>query len=163
MVSHVVSSVLLIVCVFVFSGHSQVAVPGVCQDVTLVQNFDTNIDRYLGLWYEYQRYFAFFETNGKCVTAEYGLLPNGNVSVLNTQTNNRTGEVDTISGEAYFNDPASGEANLTVVFPSAENAWLLTREWSPSSQVLEAAQVVIDSNNLADVWIITDQSTCQWT
>jgi hypothetical protein len=31
--------------------------------------------QYLGRWYEYSNYFAFFQLFGKCVTAEYSLLP----------------------------------------------------------------------------------------
>lgn len=40
--------------------------------------------QYFGLWYEQQRYFAAFELGLSCVTAEYSLLPDGNVKVNNT-------------------------------------------------------------------------------
>ena len=41
--------------------------------------------QYIGKWYEAERYFAFFEFGGKCVTATYSLNDNGTVSVVNRQ------------------------------------------------------------------------------
>jgi lipocalin len=37
----------------------------------------------LGLWYEYKRYFTFFQLNGKCVTATYTDNQNGTIEVRN--------------------------------------------------------------------------------
>lgn len=45
--------------------------------------------QYLGLWYEQERYFAFFQINGKCVTATYTDNMNGTVGVENYQMNSQ--------------------------------------------------------------------------
>jgi lipocalin len=74
-----------------------------------------DIAKYLGEWY--QIYGSptniIFQGYGKCITAEYELLPEtGNVSVLNSQLNTR-GELETISGYAYYTN-ASEPGKLTV-------------------------------------------------
>ena len=54
---------------------------------TTVTELDVN--QYVGRWY--QVYGAptntIFQGYGKCVTADYGILPSGNVSVVNSQLN----------------------------------------------------------------------------
>lgn len=58
-------------------------IPGVgeCPKVLAVHNF--SLSKYLGLWYEVKKYPFVFTIGAKCVTAEYGLNPNGTVSVFN--------------------------------------------------------------------------------
>ena len=50
---------------------------------------EIELDKYLGYWY--QVYGAptnvIFQGYGKCITADYGLLDDGNISVLNSQLN----------------------------------------------------------------------------
>jgi apolipoprotein D and lipocalin family protein len=77
-----------------------------------VSNLDIN--KYVGNWY--QIYGAptnvIFQGYGKCITAEYGLLENGNVSVLNSQLNSKD-ELEQISGYAYYTN-ISEPGKLTV-------------------------------------------------
>ena len=73
-----------------------------------------NVDSYLGHWktvYQAPTNFI-FQGYGTCVTADYGLLDNGYVSVLNTQTNKKN-EIETISGYAYYKN-VSEPGKLTV-------------------------------------------------
>lgn len=89
-------------------------VPGLgrCPEVNVVRNFDAQ--RYLGLWYEVEKYPFLFTLGGKCITAEYGQNPNGTVSVFNRQY--RGTREETILGLASLNKPGVG--TLTVTFPS---------------------------------------------
>ena len=72
------------------------------------------VDKYLGYWY--QVYGAptnvIFQGYGKCITAEYGLLDDGNISVLNSQLN-KNNELEQISGYAYYTN-SSEPGKLTV-------------------------------------------------
>lgn len=56
-----------------------------CPHVSVVPNFD--VEAYLGLWYEQEKYPFIFQLGGKCVTAEYTLRPDGKVGVFNRQIN----------------------------------------------------------------------------
>ena len=75
---------------------------------------EVDINKYLGNWY--QIYGAptnyIFQGYGKCLTAQYGLLDNGNVSVINSQLNMK-GELEQISGYAYYTN-SSEPGKLTV-------------------------------------------------
>jgi lipocalin len=73
-----------------------------------------NIDSYLGYWYQIygSPTNVIFQGYGKCITAEYGLLENDNISVLNSQVNLEN-ELEQISGYAYYKN-VSEPGKLTV-------------------------------------------------
>ena len=75
---------------------------------------EIDINKYVGNWY--QIYGAptnyIFQGYGKCLTAQYGLLDNGNVSVINSQLNMQ-GELEQISGYAYYTN-SSEPGKFTV-------------------------------------------------
>lgn len=75
---------------------------------------EIEVDNYLGYWY--QVYGAptnvIFQGYGKCITAEYGLLDDGNISVLNSQLNEYN-ELEQITGYAYYTN-SSEPGKLTV-------------------------------------------------
>ena len=75
---------------------------------------ELNVSQYTGRWY--QVYGAptntIFQGYGKCVTADYGILPSGNVSVVNSQLNKQD-ELEQISGYGYYENP-SEPGQLTV-------------------------------------------------
>ncbi len=73
-----------------------------------------DVIKYVGKWY--QIYGAptnvVFQGYGKCITADYGLLSDGNVSVLNSQLNAKN-ELEQIAGYAYYKN-VSEPGKLTV-------------------------------------------------
>lgn len=75
---------------------------------------DIDINSYLGHWT--QVYEAptnsIFQGYGTCITADYGLLENGNVSVVNTQLDENN-EIEEITGYAYYKN-ISEPGKLTV-------------------------------------------------
>ncbi len=75
---------------------------------------ELDVNKYLGNWY--QIYGAptnvIFQGYGECLTAQYGLLDNGYVSVLNSQINTND-ELEQISGYAYYTN-TSEPGKLTV-------------------------------------------------
>lgn len=72
------------------------------------------IPSYLGEWYQVygSPTNTIFQGYGECITAEYGLLQDGDVSVLNTQINENN-EVESINGYAYYKN-LSEPGKLTV-------------------------------------------------
>ena len=61
---------------------------------------DVNVDQYLGKWYQvYSDTFDnVFQKNGRCATADYGLLENKNISVFNEQLDQDGKVVKRVSG-----------------------------------------------------------------
>jgi len=87
-----------------------------------------DISKYLGHWV--QVYAAptntIFQGYGECITADYGLLDNGYVSVLNTQINEKK-EVEQIEGYAYYKnetDPGKLTVHLEGV-PTDSPYWVV--------------------------------------
>ncbi|HET8613870.1 MAG TPA: lipocalin family protein [Sphingomonas sp.] len=75
-----------------------------------------DLDRYLGRWYEIARYPNRFEKGCEAVTAEYAMLPNGHVRVVNRCHKGQPGGPCRESkGEAKI-VPASRGAKLRVSF-----------------------------------------------
>jgi lipocalin len=80
--------------------------------ITTVQELD--VSRYLGKWY--QVYGAptnvVFQGYGQCITADYGVLEDGTISVVNSQININD-ELEQIFGYAYYKN-ISEPGKLTV-------------------------------------------------
>jgi lipocalin len=69
---------------------------------------EISLDKYIGHWYQVYGAPAniLFQGYGICITADYGLLDGGNISVVNKQLN-EYGEPEQISGYAYCKNPLS--------------------------------------------------------
>ncbi|XP_014214465.1 apolipoprotein D [Copidosoma floridanum] len=164
------------------SAVAQVPFLGGCPKAETQPNFDPS--KYLGKWYEAERYFAIFEFGGKCVTATYSLNDNGTVSVFNRQISSLSGVESSIEGLAFQKSP--DKAKLSVSFPSlpvqfdapywvldtdytsygvvwscvdfsifsTRNAWILTRERNPPVSVLEKAYKVLDKNGISRAFLV---------
>eukprot|EP01099_Mayorella_cantabrigiensis_P008860 TRINITY_DN887_c0_g4_i2.p1 TRINITY_DN887_c0_g4~~TRINITY_DN887_c0_g4_i2.p1 ORF type:complete len:207 (-),score=57.22 TRINITY_DN887_c0_g4_i2:82-669(-) len=93
---------------------------------------ELNVTQYLGLWYNIAAddlVLSTFQTD-YCVTAEYGLNPNGTVSVLNSQRDGSiSGPEENITGYAYQPDPVNYPGKLKVHLegagPQAAPYWVL--------------------------------------
>lgn len=77
-----------------------------------------DLEKYQGRWYQiYGNDFdQLFEKYSSCITADYTLIPNGNVSVLNSQYEKFNG-IEQIEGYAYYGpntDPELYPGELTV-------------------------------------------------
>ena len=83
-------------------------------DIPAVRNFE--LDRYLGRWYEIARLPHRFERGMDLVTAEYSLLADGTVKVVNSGV--RDGETRRVTGRAKLKDPqaAKPDGELRVSF-----------------------------------------------
>ncbi|MDD1766082.1 MAG: lipocalin family protein [Methanomassiliicoccales archaeon] len=83
--------------------------------------------RYMGTWFEIAKFPQRFEKGLVGVTANYALLPNGKVRVLNRgYKGDFNGKLKTAKGKAWVVDTATN-AKLKVSFfwPFAGNYWIL--------------------------------------
>lgn len=86
-----------------------------------------DLQRYLGKWYEIASYPAWFQKDCTATTAEYSLLPDGNIQVVNRCRKERLdGPVDEVVGHAQVVDTTTN-ARLTVSFfwPFSGNYWII--------------------------------------
>jgi lipocalin len=94
----------LLLLYFVFVNSKDVIIP--------VSQLD--IKNYLGHWLQvYQAPTnVIFQGYGTCITADYGILDNGNINVINTQIN-KDNEIEQINGYGYYKN-ISEPGKLTV-------------------------------------------------
>uniref|UniRef100_A0A182Q6U5 Lipocalin/cytosolic fatty-acid binding domain-containing protein n=1 Tax=Anopheles farauti TaxID=69004 RepID=A0A182Q6U5_9DIPT len=92
-----VRSVLVcLVGAFFVAVHSQIPGFGTCPDYSPIQRF--NRTRFLGTWYEIERYFTVTEVATKCVSVTYEQRADGKIYVRNAYTNRFNGVERIISG-----------------------------------------------------------------
>lgn len=77
-----------------------------------VKNFE--IEKFVGKWYELARYDHFFERDMTNVTADYTLLEDGKIRVVNSGIKN--GRKKEIVGKAKYPDPQKHPGKLAVSF-----------------------------------------------
>ncbi|KAI5639686.1 hypothetical protein NE865_07763 [Phthorimaea operculella] len=70
---------------FLATAAAQIPSLGWCPDYVPMANF--NIKRYLGTWYEAERYFDVSELVSRCVKTDYSSTPEGRILVANEITN----------------------------------------------------------------------------
>lgn len=120
-----------------------------------------DLERYSGRWYEIARYETWFERGCEGVTADYRVLKNGGVEVINScRKGSPTGPLKVAKGRAKV-VPGSGNAKLKVSFfgpffgdywvldhaedyawsivgePSGRYLWLLSRTAQPAPAIRE--------------------------
>ena len=86
-----------------------------------------DVKRYMGTWFEIAKFPQRFEKGLVGITANYTLLENGKVEVLNSgYKEDFNGKLKTIKGKAWVADTATN-AKLKVSFfwPFAGNYWIL--------------------------------------
>lgn len=89
---------------------------GIPEGIKPVHDFDVN--RYVGRWYEIARLDNRFERGLEQITAEYSLLGDGGIKVLNSGTNIDSGKREYAEGKGYFLDkPSIGSLKVSFFGP----------------------------------------------
>ncbi len=118
---------------------------------TPVQNFDVN--RYVGTWYEIARFDFRFEKDLDNTSAQYSLLKNGKVKVLNSGYNFKKNEWKKAEGVAKFrgaNDIAALKVSFFGPFYSGYNVVALDDNYQ---------YALIAGKNLDYLWILSRSKT----
>ncbi|XP_072389833.1 apolipoprotein D-like [Diabrotica undecimpunctata] len=180
------SILVAVICVLVAAAHGKIHGAS-CPDLKGVANFDAT--KFVGLWYEQQRYPTILEKNGKCVLTKYSLNDNKSIGINTTYLNAESNEWTILEGVAIA-DSTTGEAKFTVEFKEPaltapfwildidydqffvpyscivqdgtviENLFIVTRNLNPSNDVINAALKVINDNNLDATQLLQTDKTC---
>ncbi|XP_047354012.1 apolipoprotein D-like [Vespa velutina] len=118
---------------------AQIPSLGWCPEYVPMANFDMN--RFLGVWYEAERYFQLAEVVSRCVMSNYTRSPDGKLRVSNEVTNRITGIKRILEGEIKKAASKAEEGKLYVKYTAVP----LTPETHYS--VLET-----DYDNYAVLW-----------
>ncbi len=157
-----------------------VSLPAEAEEMDKVESVEyIDVNKYMGKWYEYARIPNRFQN--KCegnVTADYTLLPDGNVQVINKclEKNGKTEKAEGLAKIVDNNTNSKLKVSFFSIFgihlfwghywvlyldndysvvvvgePSKKYGWILSRELSPESDKLEKAYEAIDKNGYKPV------------
>ncbi|KAG4072240.1 hypothetical protein HA402_005962 [Bradysia odoriphaga] len=139
------------------SVFAQVPSFGVCPRVTVAVADDFDVVRYMGRWYEQDKYPFIIQFGGKCATATYALRDDGIVSVLNRQID-RFNETENIAnGTAILESPGKLIVNFAPVpIPGQpSNYWILDTDYDSYAVVFSCVQIVPGFIYTTNAWVLT--------
>jgi apolipoprotein D and lipocalin family protein len=85
-----------------------------------------DLKRYAGRWYEIARYENSFERGLVAVTADYMLLPDGKVQVINSgRKGTLDGQLKSIRGTARAVDDSGARLKVTFFWPFEGDYWII--------------------------------------
>ncbi|XP_045481705.1 lazarillo protein-like [Harmonia axyridis] len=117
---------------------AQVPSFGWCPDYVPMSDFD--MERFLGKWYESERYFQVSELGTRCVVSDYAKSANGKIFVSNEVTSRITGVKRILSGDLELVGRA-GEGKIKVRYQT-----------SPISTTTAISVLDTDYDNFAVLW-----------
>ncbi|XP_019625878.1 PREDICTED: apolipoprotein D-like [Branchiostoma belcheri] len=127
---------------------------GKCPDVPVKSNF--SVDAYLGRWFEIARFPTIFEKGLKCVQANYSLLDDSTIQVVNQGQKKCCGDETKAVGVAWAPD-ADEPAKLLVRFSRFMPAgpyWVLDTDYSRYSVVWSCVDLFWGVARLELTWIL---------
>jgi apolipoprotein D and lipocalin family protein len=83
------------------------------------------LNKYLGTWYEIARYEHFFERDCKNVTANYSMMNEETIKVINRCTKIQTNEKKEAIGRAYAIDNTNSKLKVSFFRPFYGDYWVL--------------------------------------
>jgi apolipoprotein D and lipocalin family protein len=84
-----------------------------------------DLQKYLGTWYEIARYEHFFEKDCKNVSANYSMMDEETIKVINRCTKIQTNEKKEAMGRAYAVDSSNSKLKVSFFRPFYGDYWVL--------------------------------------
>ncbi|XP_064619196.1 apolipoprotein D-like [Lineus longissimus] len=151
---------LFSILALVILTQAQIERKGPCPDLPVMENFQPT--EYTGIWYEYEKYPASFQSNPSiCSFANYTLKPKRRIDVVNKALNKLTGKYSAAHGEAYAPDQDE-PSKLLVKFDRSPAPpgpyWVLDTDYENYSIVYNCKNKPGNTTRLEIVWILARKS-----
>lgn len=95
------------------------------KDFSLLTVKKVDINKYLGTWYEIARYEHFFEKDCKNVRANYSLIEENKIKVINSCQKIDTNKTKEATGIAYATDNTNSKLKVSFFRPFYGDYWIL--------------------------------------
>ncbi|XP_023019744.2 apolipoprotein D isoform X1 [Leptinotarsa decemlineata] len=149
--------VLPILTINIISGQQIYPFLGECPKVEVMKNFNT--EKFLGKWYEQEKYPIFLEMEGKCTTYQYTTNANSTIKVAMHQVSTITKKPNNFEGDIKL-DNKTGEAKLIMGIPSMNidvPYWVLDTDYKEYAVVWSCIQE--GKFSVRFCWILTRKNT----
>ena len=111
-----------------------------------------DLQKYIGTWYEIARYEHFFEKDCKNVTANYTMMNEDTIKVINRCTKIQTNEKKEGLGRAYATDITNSKLKVSFFRPFYGDYWVLILDEKYN-------YVVVGTPSREYLWILSRTST----
>ena len=138
-------SVLFISIVLLFTACSSKNPP-----LQTVKKVD--LQKYLGTWYEIARFEHFFEKDCKNVSANYSMMDEKTIQVINKCTKITTNESKEATGRAYAVDDSNSKLKVSFFRPFYGDYWILVLDKNYE-------YVLVGTPNREYLWILARDKT----
>ncbi|CAG2116184.1 unnamed protein product [Medioppia subpectinata] len=136
-------------------------VSAVCPHIQTVPNFDP--ERFMGKWYEIQKYPNVWEAGQKCITTNYNLNPNGTINVENRGVYKLINYPINIRGLATPNttDPARFDIEFRrfAGFTGKSKLWILETDYQNYALTYSCSSLPVVPINIENAWIMSRTPT----
>ncbi|KAG8286599.1 apolipoprotein D-like [Homalodisca vitripennis] len=135
---------------------AQVPAFGWCPDYLPKADFD--MDKYLGTWYEAERYVSVLEAGSRCVRTEYTAAKDGRILVANEIQNRLTGIKRILNGEIRSIPKGGADSKLsvkysTLPYPVETSYTVLDTDYDTYSVVWSCSGLGLF--NTQNAWVMT--------
>lgn len=110
------------------------------------------LNKYLGSWYEIARYEHFFEKDCKNVVANYSMMDEKTIKVINKCTKIQTNEKKEATGRAYAIDESNSKLKVSFFRPFYGDYWVLMLDENYS-------YAVVGTPSREYLWILAREKT----
>ncbi len=108
-----------------------------------------DVKRYMGKWYEIASFPNHFQKGCRCTTAQYSLLENNKISVVNRCVRGGKNEISVAHGTAWApNSRDFSKLKVQFFWPFSGNYWILFL-------VPDYSAVLVGSPNYKYLWILS--------
>ncbi|KRT85773.1 hypothetical protein AMK59_1423, partial [Oryctes borbonicus] len=128
---------------------------GFCPQYTPMDTFDFN--KFLGKWYEAERYFTFSDIGSRCVVTDYAKTATGKIYVSNEYTSRLTGITRVVNGNILQNQ-RDGEGKIHVKYttqPLSSEATLIILDTDYDSYAVIWSCSGLGPLHTENAWLLT--------
>ncbi|GJQ67834.1 hypothetical protein Trydic_g16599 [Trypoxylus dichotomus] len=128
---------------------------GFCPQYTPMDSFDFN--RFLGKWYEAERYFTFSDIGSRCVVTDYAKTATGKIYMSNEYTSRLTGITRVVNGNVLQNQ-RDGEGKIRVKYttqPLSSEATLIILDTDYDSYAVIWSCSGLGPLHTENAWLLT--------